>query len=262
MKLKSFIPLALLALAAAAVVQAQQRQPQTAGAGGGGARSDSPGGGGGGDVRVAMANPSRIFREMQETKDLQESLRSEGVKLTAEEKEKRAELQTLQNKRNQLKPDTPQWDEFNTDLMDAALEFRLWGEQTKAKAARTQKRQMKHLFEQIEQAIAEVAERDGYDLVVADQRPELPENLDEINFDQLRALINSRNVLYASAKADISDQVIAMLDARYKSRGGAGANGAATPAAAGGARRATPRQGGGTGGGGGAPAGNNNAGQQ
>lgn len=253
MNFKSLIPLALLALAVPA--QAQQ------GGGGGGAAPAARGGGGGGgggsaaNVRVAMANPSRIFQEMQETKDLQENLRSEGVRLTAEEKEKRAELQKLQNQRNQLKPDTPQWDELNTDLMDAALEFRLWGEQTKAKAGRMQKRQLKHLFEQIEQAIAEVAERDGYDLVIADQRPELPENLDEINFDQLRALINTRNVLYASAKADLSDQVIALLDARYKGRGGA-----AVPAAAGPPRRpAAPRQGGaGTG----APPGNANAGQQ
>lgn len=187
-------------------------------------------------LRIAVANPSRIFSEMQETKDLKEDLESERVRLTSMEKEKREELQKIQNQRNQLKADTPQWDELNNKLMDAALEFQLWGQQTKARAERNQKRQMKQLFDHIEKAIEEVAQRDGYDMVLADQRPELPENLDQINFDQLRALINSRNVLYSSPKTDISDAVIATLDAKYKGKGAAAPaaekSGAAAPAAA------------------------------
>src|SRR5918993_2333808 len=173
---------------------------------------------------------------MQESQDLKVNLESERVRLTSMEKEKRDALQALQNQRNQLKQDTPQWEELNNKLMDAALEFQLWGQQTKAKAERNQKRQMKQLFERIEQAVGEVAARDGYDIVFADQHPELPENLDQINFDQLRALINSRTVLYTAKKSDISDAVIALLDSKYKGRGGTGAappaGGSAQPAAA------------------------------
>ena len=40
--------------------------------------------------------------------------------------------------------------------------------------------------------------------------------MDQLNLDQLRTLINSRNVLYASDKIDISNDVLAVLDARYR----------------------------------------------
>jgi outer membrane protein len=177
-------------------------------------------------LKIAIANTGRIFNEMQETKDLKASLETEHGRLKAQEDERRKELEKLQNERNQLKQDTPQWDELNNKLMDAVLEFQLWGQKTKAKAERDQKRQLKQLFDHIEGAVGEVAKRDGYDLVVAEQRPELPENLDQVNFDTLRAMINSRNVLYASPKADISDAVIALLDAKHKGKGGT----ATTPA--------------------------------
>src|SRR5688572_14710874 len=186
-------------------------------------------------VRVAVANTGRIFSEMQETKELQENLKAEGARLKAMEDERRKELQKLQEERNQLKADTPQWEELNTKLMDAVLEFQLWGQKTKLKAERDQKRQLKQLFDHIESAVAEVAKRDGYDLVIAEQRPELPENLDQVNFDTLRATINSRNVLYASPKSDISDAVIALLDSKHKGKGGAPAaktGGATAPAPA------------------------------
>src|SRR5918993_760708 len=177
---------------------------------------------------------------MQESQDLKVNLESERVRLTSMEKEKRDALQALQNQRNQLKQDTPQWEELNNKLMDAALEFQLWGQQTKAKAERNQKRQMKQLFERIEQAVGEVAQRDGYDVVLADQHPELPENLDQINFEQLRALINARSVLYTAKKSDISDAVIALLDSKYKGRGSSGGTPAPAPAPAAGPRRRWP----------------------
>lgn len=211
MKLKSLTTLAALFCFVAAPMALAQTEPA---------------------VKIAIANTGRIFNEMQETKDLKASLEGEHGRLKAQEDERRKELEKLQNDRNQLKQDTPQWEELNNKLMDAVLEFQLWGQKTKARAERDQKRQLKQLFDHIEVAVGEVAKRDGYDLVIAEQRPELPENLDQVNFDTLRAMINSRNVLYAASKADISDAVIALLDAKHKGKSGA----ASAPAP----RKATP----------------------
>ena len=231
MKSKLLIPLVVLALAAP-VYSLQQPNDQ-----GEAARAPAPPARGGAagaaaSVRIAVANPSRIFSSMKETIDLGESLEAELGRLGAEEKEREDALRKLQSQRNQLKPETPQWEKANNDLMDGAGEFKLWREQNKARLDRTQKRQLRQLFQRIEQACREIAQRDGYDLVVADQRPALPDDLDQVNAAQLRALINSRNVLYAAPKVDISDAVIALLDSKYKAKGG----GAASPApAAGGA---------------------------
>jgi Skp family chaperone for outer membrane proteins len=73
------------------------------------------------------------------------------------------------------------------------------------------------IFNKITAAIQEVATAKGIDLVLAEQKPEFPPNLDQINADQLRVLINSQNVLFNSPQVDISTDVIAAMDAKYKS---------------------------------------------
>jgi len=70
---------------------------------------------------------------------------------------------------------------------------------------------------------------------------ELPENLGMINVEQLRQLLNQRNVLFETEKVDISSAVIANLDSKYKASGGStnpaggGAAGTGGTGAAGGA---------------------------
>jgi len=75
---------------------------------------------------------------------------------------------------------------------------------------------MKSLFEKIQSATSEVAKSKGITLVLAEQRPEVPENLDQVTVDQLRILITQRNVLFAGDGIDISNDIIALLDSRYK----------------------------------------------
>ena len=79
---------------------------------------------------------------------------------------------------------------------------------------------MKNLFDKIVAATTAVAQQKGLDLVLADQRPDLPENLGQISVDQLRAILNGRNVLFSSEKVDVTQAVIAELDAKYKAGGG------------------------------------------
>jgi Skp family chaperone for outer membrane proteins len=215
MKLKTLLPIAALAIVAGAVVPSLL-SAQAAGAGGGA-------------MRIAVADASRIFNEMQERKDIQVSMQSELERLNAQNKERTDELRKLQAQRDQLKPDTPQYDDLNEKLNDGAIEFRSWQAQATAKAERSQKRQVKALFQRVEAAVAEIATQQGYDLVLTKQRPELPDNLDAVKYEQIVAALSARNVLYASPKADISDAVIAALDAKYKARGGA-ASAAPAPA--------------------------------
>ena len=177
-------------------------------------------------MRVAVVNPNRILAEMKETQEVKVSLEAEGARLKAQEDERRMELQKLQSQRDQLKSDSPQWDELNTKLSDAVADFQAWGQKTKVKVERGQKRQLVQLFDRIEQAVAEVAKRDGYDVVLSDQQPEF-NNLDQINIEQLRAVLPSRGVWFATPKSDISEAVIQQVNAMYKSKGGAAASGAA-----------------------------------
>lgn len=166
--------------------------------------------------KVAIVNPARAFNEAQETRDLRAKLENDRKQLEDQERQKRQRIQELQNARDQLRPDAPQYAERNRELQQAAVEFEVWGRMVQQDVQRNQKLQMKQLFDKIANATAEVAKAKGVDLVVTQFNPETPENLDQINADQLRALLNSRNVLYFNEAADLTDEVIAALDAAYK----------------------------------------------
>jgi Skp family chaperone for outer membrane proteins len=72
------------------------------------------------------------------------------------------------------------------------------------------------LWDKVTAAVAEVATQKGYDLVLADSREEIPDDIDRVTGEQLQALIHTRNVLFASAQTDITQDVIASMDAKYK----------------------------------------------
>jgi Skp family chaperone for outer membrane proteins len=171
--------------------------------------------------RLATASPARIFVEMQETKDLRQQLEQQTGQLQNEAKNRQQKVKDLQAARDLLKPDSPQYSEAERAFMQEAIQFDTWTKITQAQLQGQQKSQMKQLFDKIVAATSEVAQQQGYDLVLADQRPELPENLGMINVEQLRALLNQRNILFANEKVDISPAVIANLDSKYKAGGGA-----------------------------------------
>lgn len=168
---------------------------------------------------VGVANTARIFADMQELKDLRQKMDQERKLLEGVDREKREKLNSLKAERGTLKPDTPQFQEKNAELLRAAIEYETWGKLNQADFQRLQKTQMKGLFDKIEAATAEVAKKKGLDLVLTDQRPDFPDDLDQLNVDQLRSLITARTVLYAGDKVDISADVLAALDAKYKAAG-------------------------------------------
>jgi Skp family chaperone for outer membrane proteins len=175
----------------------------------------------GSNVRIAVADAARIFNEMQETKDTQAQMQEERNRLEAVGKEKADELNKLKAQREQLKAGAPGYDELTDKLNDAYNDFQAWRASAQAKAERNQKRQVSTLFQKVEAATAQVAQSQGYDLVLAKQQPSLPENLDAVKYEQVVQILSARNVLYAAPRADISDQVIQVLNTNYKGHGGA-----------------------------------------
>jgi Skp family chaperone for outer membrane proteins len=192
------------------------------------------------NVRIAVADASRIFNEMQETKDTKVQMDEERSRLEAVAKEKADELNKPKAQRDQLKPGAPGYDELTDKLNDSYNDFQAWRASAQAKGERNQKRQVATLFKKVEAATAQVAQREGYDLVLAKQSPQLPENLDAVKYEQVVQILSARNVLYAAPRADISEQVIQVLNTNYKSHGGSATTAPPPPAP----RTAAPTTGG------------------
>jgi Skp family chaperone for outer membrane proteins len=166
--------------------------------------------------KVATVNTARIFNDMQERKDLQAKMEADLKLLDGVDKEKREKLNALKTSRDALRSDSAQFKEKNAELLKSAIEYEGWTKINQANLQRDQKQQMKMLFDKIETAVGEVAKQKGIDLVLNDRHQEIPEDLDPLNINQLKDLINSRTVLYSGEKVDISNDVLALLDAKYR----------------------------------------------
>lgn len=169
--------------------------------------------------KVAVADAARIFNEMQETTDLKQMLESERERFAGTLREKQQQLNDLKAQRDQLKPDAPQYQDRNRELLEASTKLEVWHKLTTADIMRNQKIRMMTLYDKVEQAVAELAAQRGIDLVISSQRLNV-ENLDDpqLSIDQLRAVLNQRNVLFASKNVDLTADVIALLDAKYKEK--------------------------------------------
>jgi len=166
--------------------------------------------------KIATANAAKIFNEIQEKKDLAAKMENERKTIEAQDLEKKTKLKDLQLARDAIKADAPGYEKANQELFQFAIEYQTWARITQANIERNQKLQMVNLFNKITAAVAQVATQKGIDLVVAEIRPELPDNLDQFNVEQVRQLINNRNVLFSTATVDISNDVINSMDAQYK----------------------------------------------
>ena len=130
--------------------------------------------------------------------------------------EKRQKLKDMQAQRDQLKSDSPQYSDLNRQLMQGSIEFDTWGQDPGAgKPAPAEDaddlavQQDRRCYRRSRDA---ARDRPG------DRRaaPGTADNLDQLNVDQVRMLINQRNVLFSNPAVDISAEVIAAMDAKYK----------------------------------------------
>lgn len=166
--------------------------------------------------KVAVVNTAKIFNDMVERKDMQAKMEADLKLLDGVDKEKREKLNALKTSRDALKSDSPQFKEKNADLLKSAIEYEGWTKINQANLQRDQKQQMKNLFDKIEAAVSEVAKQKGIEVVLNDRRQDIPDDLDPLNINQLKELINARTVMYSNDKADISNDVLALLDAKYR----------------------------------------------
>lgn len=166
--------------------------------------------------RMAIANTAKILNDLQETKDLNQQIGNELKALDAEGQARGQKVRDLQAQRDALKTDSPQFDQKNQEFLTARIEFEIWAQLQKANLERKQKVQMRALFSKITQTVAEVATQKQVDVVFAEQRVDIPDNLDQLTVDQLKAIIGQRNILYNSATVDITNDVITSMDAKYK----------------------------------------------
>jgi Skp family chaperone for outer membrane proteins len=171
--------------------------------------------------RIGTVNTAKVFTDMMETKDLRQKMDSDAKAIKDEGERREKALQELQKKRDLFNEGSTDYDKANKDLVEQAIATRAWQELTKAEVLRQQKMQMRNLFNKIEEATKDVATAKKLDLVFVDQKMELPtdaKTMEQITADQLRQLINQRTIIFNNGRLDITNEVLAAVDAKYKEK--------------------------------------------
>jgi Skp family chaperone for outer membrane proteins len=169
--------------------------------------------------RIATVNTAKVFREMLETKDLKQKMEADAKAMNDEKARRDADLQQAQKDRDLYNEGSAEYDKASRTLIEKAIATKVWTELRNLDLTREQKVQMRNLYNKINDAVEEIARKKKLDIVLVDQGIELPaDNMEKMTIDQLHQLINQRSVMYNSKRLDISDEVLAAVDAKYKFR--------------------------------------------
>jgi Skp family chaperone for outer membrane proteins len=167
---------------------------------------------------VGVVNLRLVYAQLQETVDSQHSLQGMQDALDLRVKRDKEDLEAKQQKITQTtKPGTDAHEEAMADFDKTSLEYQLDEQGMKVKMVRAQGKQLVQAYTEIQAAVADMAKKKGLDLVLVTGGQDVPANaMDIANPETLGNLVFGRNVLYAADKVDLSSELIATLDAAYK----------------------------------------------
>lgn len=170
-----------------------------------------------GPTKVAVVDLRKAYVKMQETVASNSQITGMQGELETKVKVHKIELEDAQKAIANVKPGSPEHTKMMEDLDQKGLQFDVEEKQMQLKMIHQRARQMKQALDEITAAATAIAKQKGFDIVLVNNSTELPDNIADMgNQDQLVNLIFARNFLYVSPSNDITDLVIAKVDADFK----------------------------------------------
>lgn len=165
------------------------------------------------DTKVAVVNLQEVINnsDQQAANRAKNKQNTEG--LQAEQKKRQDAIVKLQNEIDPLEPGSDAWRSKRDQIQQKTLELRVWAEMQQQNTQLEQARQFAVLYKNVSDAAGAVAKDMGYDVVI--QAGELPD-LMRLNVEQLQQVVQTRKVIYSSDQADITDEVVARVNAEFK----------------------------------------------
>ncbi len=169
-------------------------------------------------VRMAVCDVAEIFASYNRAADLAASLNERRQALAAELEQRRNAIELLQKEMEALKPGS---DEYNTRQAEAErlkIDLAVTQQVGEARMLGEHRRLTVDMYEEILQAVGEIASQRGIDLV-------LYRDHGLVQTDQtveLLAQIRDRKVLYYSPGMDMTQEVLARMNEAYTASKAAG----------------------------------------
>lgn len=169
--------------------------------------------------KIVSANMQRIFTDAQEKKDVEGKFKAKAQDAQTAAQNGQNRLRDLQGKRDQFRSGSADYEKAHAELTRAAAEVQVAAAVSQQDLIREQKRSTRTMVDKIVAAVADLAKEKGYSIVLMQMVPPdlSEEQFDRMTPDQLNQLLSSRNVMYVAPDVDVTAEVVARLDAAYKS---------------------------------------------
>lgn len=165
-------------------------------------------------THVGSVDVGKVFTEYQRKKDLDEEMKQAEQKVNLEMQTRRNKIDSFQAVVDAMSPDDPMYVSKTRELLQMQIEFKNWFDLKQADMTREVGLWTTRIYQDITEAVADVAKREGYDIVLFHDEFR-PRGLDP---DQLQDQISRRRVLYVSPGADLTRIVSDTLDAKYRAQ--------------------------------------------
>ncbi len=165
---------------------------------------------------VAVVNVAELIAKCQKNQDFQANAQKRQVQLRQEQKDRETKINQLRTDLD-LVANAAERQKKEREITKALYEFQAWQQIEQQNLLRDQRTFLIELYGEIDQAVAAIAQREGYDLVLFDTPTP---DFDNLTPEQLVQVIGNRRVVYRSEKINITPIVLEKLNLDHLNRGG------------------------------------------
>lgn len=160
---------------------------------------------------IATVDLERVFQGLDERKAADDRLTKLAGELDRKGQEKRKEVNLLSEDLELFAPGTPQFQQTSAELAEKGYRLKAYLDFAVRKLDAAKSRTLHELYEdRIKPVVAEIAQENGYDLVVVDDSiVGLPTDASE---SEMMRQISARRLLWSNPLMDITDDIIARMN--------------------------------------------------
>ncbi len=191
------VPAVLIIAAAASLNQAQQASS-------------------GGPTRVGVLDLVEVFNKFEQTQVLNDKMNAFRLEISAEAEKRQTEVTAKQKERDAFQPDSADFKTRDKQFKEMLFAYRVWEALEQDNLANQHKMWILKTYDTINAAVQKIAASRGIQLVITTERIETA----GADSKAILGQILSRKVVYADPALDITQEVLAGLNAEFKKAGG------------------------------------------
>lgn len=165
-----------------------------------------------GPTKVAVCHLGDLFLKYQRAEDMLKELDNERVTFIAEAQKRIGNLKDLSLRLEGYKEGKPEHEKLFDEIESVTIELEVWKKMRQGRILAKHMAMTKVIYQQMNEAIAEVAKERGIDLVIQFD----PQKIEAKNVQEWQMKVQLRQVLYSDPKMDITASVLQKLDETYR----------------------------------------------